>query len=422
MAVLLPEEPGTNNPASILVDTLELNSVADGLREHCVQLSGMGGKYRQKFTTQNWASLPDVFLFETRSKLQDTLDIKHHCLADDPGKCKSSPKPIPRTKGGAYSAWTSKGPIGQQFWRKVSSKDSNRRKCGGSCLNPTDCDVNSDCLCASTKGMLVASSTWGQHACTHVAGAAAAIAAAAIKQPVCRGRCLLSNNGIFANATQTNLSFDSINNPANAPSPPPPSTTVVLGNTSNPLYPDNTTILGYYPSDTSPSDTAPSDTDTYDADADESDGILTNTSSPDPSINGVPTIANSNSSFNNTPTAPPLPEYAIFNDTDTNPSDMDPLTCPCNCTYVSAACCLSDSGIVYEPASMQIPIAPIPADEPICCDSRSGQYLWRSSGECDGAVVNGTSKGFVELGDRYWNGTFDERVGFPDDGEEDDNT
>lgn len=28
-----------------------------------------------------------------------------------------------------------------------------KQACSGSCLNPEDCDTNSDCLCASNKGM-----------------------------------------------------------------------------------------------------------------------------------------------------------------------------------------------------------------------------------------------------------------------------
>ena len=28
-----------------------------------------------------------------------------------------------------------------------------KRACSGSCLNPEDCDIGSDCLCASTRGM-----------------------------------------------------------------------------------------------------------------------------------------------------------------------------------------------------------------------------------------------------------------------------
>ena len=148
-------------------------------------------------------------------------------------------------------------------------------------------------------------------------------------------------------------------------------------------------------------------------------------------INGVPTVANSTSNsspsgFNgdadgpDTPpdnsTDPQNPQYAIFN--STSPDYTDLLTCPCNCTYVSASCCLSDSGIVYESPSLQVHVAPIPDDDPICCDARSGMFLWRASGECREEVVNGSPTNFVGLGQRVWNGSVvfggGEGVGFPD--------
>ncbi len=154
MAVLLPEGPGTTT--SMVVDTLELNTAADVLREHCVQKDGVGGKFHETDNRreEGVSELPEVVIYAPDSKWKDFMQAKYGCVVDAKGssKCKTSAKQTPRTKAGAYGAWKYVGTIGKQGWTQVSSKDSNKRKCGGSCLNPTDCDVNSDCLCASTRG------------------------------------------------------------------------------------------------------------------------------------------------------------------------------------------------------------------------------------------------------------------------------
>ena len=153
MAVLLPEGPGTTG--SMVVDTLELNRAAEDLHQHCVQRSGSGGKFHQTSDrAEGVTELPDIVMYAPKSKWGDFLEVKYQCHVNPKGaRCKSSPRPIPRTKGGAYGTWRYMGTIGKQGWTKLPpSKDSNKRKCGGSCLNPQDCDIDSDCLCASTKG------------------------------------------------------------------------------------------------------------------------------------------------------------------------------------------------------------------------------------------------------------------------------
>lgn len=60
-------------------------------------------------------------------------------------------------------------------------------------------------------------------------------------------------------------------------------------------------------------------------------------------------------------------------------SAMPPmLVGPCNCTYVSAACVLSTTGIVYEDPGAKIDTVVGAPNGTVCCDGTTG--LWRSSG------------------------------------------
>lgn len=64
------------------------------------------------------------------------------------------------------------------------------------------------------------------------------------------------------------------------------------------------------------------------------------------------------------------------------PGDMLPsyedLTCPCNCTYVSHACCTSDSGIVHEPRRHNLG-ALIPPSRNLTCDLGTGDWVVKHS-------------------------------------------
>ena len=216
------------------------------------------------------------------------------------------------------------------------------------------------------------------------------------------------------------------------------STTTVLGNTTDPLDPENDGNLT-----TSDNSSAPDSNDpAFPSGPDDPVAATDNSTAqsniaPIPhDINGIPTVANGTESmpsgnasvpppdsatFNDTDdggnvpytnASTPPPEYAIFN--DTTPDQSAPLNCPCNCTYVSAACCLSGSGIVYEDPSMQIHMDPLPANATVCCNERTGHWLWRSSGGCSSAVLNGTASDFINIGNVKWNNTFSNNVGFPD--------
>ena len=72
--------------------------------------------------------------------------------------------------------------------------------------------------------------------------------------------------------------------------------------------------------------------------------------------------------------------FEIMDQPDQTPTtDFGALECPCNCTYVSPACCLSTDGIVYEDALARSQISvQAPPDTGFCCDTTTG--LWRDPG------------------------------------------
>lgn len=63
--------------------------------------------------------------------------------------------------------------------------------------------------------------------------------------------------------------------------------------------------------------------------------------------------------------------------TPTNTSstaDLAGMTCPCNCTYVSEACCLSTTGIVFEDPIKKINTTLQAPNSSVCCDHQTGQW------------------------------------------------
>lgn len=53
------------------------------------------------------------------------------------------------------------------------------------------------------------------------------------------------------------------------------------------------------------------------------------------------------------------------------------LECPCNCTYVSPACCLSTDGVVFEDPSEKSPLGVQAPNRSVCCDEMTGG--WREA-------------------------------------------
>lgn len=148
VAVLLREGAGAQN--SIVVDTSEMNRATRDLRTKCVQTQGMGGKFYEADTEAGGSALkmPEIMMLAPDSKWKSFLDLKYHCAvkAEGAAVCKPVPESKPRTKAGAHGNWRYMGTIGQQGWREVP--EGSRQACSGSCYNPKDCDVNSDCMCA----------------------------------------------------------------------------------------------------------------------------------------------------------------------------------------------------------------------------------------------------------------------------------
>lgn len=102
----------------------------------------------------------------------------------------------------------------------------------------------------------------------------------------------------------------------------------------------------------------------------------------------------------------------IFNDTASD--STSPVSyCICNCTYVSAACCLSDT--VHEEATKQLEMEPLPENSPVCCDPNTGFWMPKSSPECVELASNSSGGDFIGLGSVRWNGNGSRPVGFSDD-------
>ena len=140
---------------------------------------------------------------------------------------------------------------------------SKGKQCSGSCVDPDQCDIDSNCLCASDKGIPL-SSSWGTYTCRFVTDIAALAGSAASTSNDCRGRCLLDANGTFE-----------VTNTVDAPF-------------QNPI----------------------------------------------------------SSEF----------------------------TCPCNCTYISRACCLSQTKIVWEDPSEKINTVLQAPNATVCCDATTGKW------------------------------------------------
>ena len=188
---------------------------------------------------------------------------------------------------------------------------------------------------------MLLSSTWGKHSCMHVAGTAIALAAAALRpSKVCRGRCLLEEDGTVeidqtANLTNSTTSID-----------------IPVANL----------------------------TQIFNATGPSSSAISNNT---------LPLDSDDSHRFENLPDSP-LPSSSL----QTSPI----LICPCNCTYVSASCCLSP--IVWEDPSEQIQMKPPPANASVECDIGSGKWVPKPSASSSPTENEG---GFIGMGSVKWN-------------------
>ena len=91
-----------------------------------------------------------------------------------------------------------------------------------------------------------------------------------------------------------------------------------------------------------------------------------------------------------------IPPTGAFPD---SPSQTSPvLTCPCNCTYVSASCCFSR--IVWEEPSKQIQMEPPPANSSVVCNTDSGMWVPKPTAS---STSTGGKEGFIGMGSVKWN-------------------
>ena len=332
VAVLIPEDP----PEHVFVRSKTLIGVAETLESKCVSRLGSGGKFDLAWdTTSEWDRwIPHIIVFGKSSLMESWLDLilRSRLITHE------NPKSGSRKFGGT-------GPVPK----------GSQQACSGSCMDPNDCNINSDCICASNKPIPL-SSTWGQHACTYVAGAALALAQNTPIRPStrCRGRCLDQDDNttdLLAMANMTKTTIMSFNTSLAKLSKPWPNTassdSASVDSAIPPIF-GNDSLLPNNFSTSLPSDIQPSNRGTQD----------------------------------------------LFSTTN--------LTCPCNCTYVSPTCCLSH--IVWENPRRRIKMDLLPANATVYCDANSGKWLPKSSesvsksaytaapAESDSAV------GFIELG------------------------
>ena len=70
-----------------------------------------------------------------------------------------------------------------------------------------------------------------------------------------------------------------------------------------------------------------------------------------------------------------------------NAASAPMLVGPCNCTYISEACVLSETGIVYEDPGAKINALVAAPNGTVCCDGTTG--LWRGRSETVGGSATG---------------------------------
>ena len=323
----------------MFVETRKLNAKADSLRNKCVENQASGGLFHgvQEWRGLDIEELPNIYICGIESEAERELDYLYDCITDANGNKLCNNDVLLEQDDPDWIRYIEnvKIPDPQQPVPKGA-----KQACSGSCLNPEDCDLGSDCLCASTKGMFL-DSTWGQHSCMYVAGTAIALAAAAIHpSKVCRGRCLLEEDGT--------VEIDQPDNQTNTTS----SVDIPLTNLTK------FSISGS--SLSSAENTFPS------------------------SLNRSDTNSSGNP-----------PDFTLHT---TSSQNSPTLICPCNCTYVSASCCLSR--IVWEEPPKQVQMQPPPANATVVCDTGSGQWVPKPTSSGERKEEN---SGFIGIGSVKWN-------------------
>ena len=299
-------------------------------------------------------------MYGPKSMQAELMKLKIACITDAKGnaKCKNLDASAGKgkTKGNRNMALLHPGPVPKH----------KRLRHSGSCNDPGDCDIDNDYLCASDKSIPL-SSSWGQHTCTYVAGAAVAMVAVAMKPAsVCRGRCLLDEDGTIEIPASANvLNMTALFDPS----------------LMNVTEPDSRKL-------TDPSLeglTDPASTNLTDAlNAPLPDNPPDVVSVQAPLATGTASLPLNNSLI--------LPSKISTPNITFQDLSSPKLNCPCNCTYVSTACCLSR--IVWEDASQQIPMDPLPTNATMSCDFNSGKWVPKTG---SGTTSSNSGVGFIGM-------------------------
>lgn len=177
--------------------------------------------------------------------------------------------------------------------------------------------------------------SWGTHRCMFVAGASMALMAAT-KSSICRGRCLLEADGTID--LNTSL-IDTNSEDATFTMPLPANVANQIFETLAPtVVPSNTT---FQPTSTQ----------------------------------AIPLAIATRLGFDQSFASD---SYADNHSMAVRAAPL--LSCPCNCTYISAACCLSQTRLVWEDPSEQIQLDPPPSNATVCCNRNTGKWVPKSAG------------------------------------------
>lgn len=194
---------------------------------------------------------------------------------------------------------------------------------------------------------------WGSHMCINVAGAAIARTLTQSRGATCTtGRCLLESDGTLDIAAPSNTSAGG------------PADTADFNPFTNMTNLDMGGLVDAFENAMTSNSSTASDNYTRRPGGDMSSD-LGNTSTP--------TGSKSSDLYEPSPVA--QLDSAVYINPDPGSSLLN---CPCNCTYVSAACCLSNT--VWDDPSFRIQMAPLPANAVVTCDTNSGKWVPKLKG------------------------------------------
>ena len=94
---------------------------------------------------------PNVCICGVNSKAEMFLDYQYNCITDAEGNPLCENREQTTEEEPEWKHWLNDGPHLRGAEDPVPK--GAKQACSGSCLDPEDCDIGSDCLCASDKGV-----------------------------------------------------------------------------------------------------------------------------------------------------------------------------------------------------------------------------------------------------------------------------